>query len=209
MTRRPNVRKVKAAATRAALVAAARQLFTIKGYHATGTNDLVALAGVTRGALYHHFRDKEALFEAVFREVSAALSHAAGDAAVPFAADPRRRMLEGIQAYLRLVAERPEAQRILLLDGPVVFGWARWREVQSETSFNELARGLRALMQMGLMAEGGAGPLAQLILAALYDAALAIANARDPEVARAEADAALSRLVQGLYRDDSNANDGG
>lgn len=202
MTRRPNTRKVKAAATRAGLVAAARQLFAIKGYHATGTNDLVALAGVTRGALYHHFRDKEALFEAVFREVSEALSHAAGDAAVPFADDPRRRLLEGIQAYLRLVAASPEAQRILLLDGPAVFGWARWRDVQSDYTFGDLARGLQALMEMGLMAEGSPRPLAQLILAALYDAALAIANAPDPEATRAETGAALSLLVQGLYWDD-------
>ncbi len=167
MTPRLSVRKVKAAATRAALVAAARQLFTIKGYHATGTNDLVALAGVTRGALYHHFRDKEALFEAVFREVSEALSHAAAAAAGAFAGDPRRRLLEGIQAYLRLVAGSAEAQRILLLDGPVVFGWTRWREVQSDYSFADLARGLKALMDMRLMADGGPGPLAQLILAAL------------------------------------------
>ena len=201
MTPRLSVRKVKAAATRAALVAAARQLFTIKGYHATGTNDLVALAGVTRGALYHHFRDKEALFEAVFREVSEALSHAAAAAAGAFAGDPRRRLLEGIQAYLRLVAGSAEAQRILLLDGPVVFGWTRWREVQSDYSFADLARGLKALMDMRLMADGGPGPLAQLILAALYDAALAIANSPEPEATRAETDAALSLLVQGLYWD--------
>jgi AcrR family transcriptional regulator len=200
MVTRPNMRKIRAAATRARLQAAARQLFTIKGYHATGTNDLVALAAVTRGALYHHYADKEALFEAVFREVAEELSRAAADEAIQFTGNPWRQLLEGLQSYLRLVAARADVQRVLLLDGPVVFGWTRWREIESEYTFNQLSGGLQAMMELGLMVDTPPRPLAQLILAALNDAAISIANAGDPEAARAGAGAALTALVQGLAK---------
>ncbi len=200
MITRTNVRKVRAAATRARLQAAGRQLFTLKGYHATGTNDLVALAEVTRGALYHHYADKEALFEAVFREVAEELAAAAGEAAIEFTGDPWRQLREGLQTYLRLVAANPGVQRVLLVDGPVVFGWARWREIQSDYTFNQLCAGLQALMELGLMVETSPQPLAHLILAALNDAALSIANATDREGARAVAAAALTTLVDGLHK---------
>jgi AcrR family transcriptional regulator len=195
---RASVRKVRAAATRASLLAAARHLFTLQGYHATGTNDLVSLAGVTRGALYHHFRDKEALFETVFRQVAQELAQAAAEAADGFAGDPWGQLLEGIRSYLRLVAASPEVQRVLLLDGPVVFGWTRWREVQSEYTLRPLAGGLQAIMELGLMARARPHALAHLILAALSDAALSIAHAPDPDAALTEAGDALLTLVQGL-----------
>ncbi|HLK24169.1 MAG TPA: TetR/AcrR family transcriptional regulator [Caulobacteraceae bacterium] len=193
-----NVRKVRAAATRAGLLAAARQLFAIKGYHLAATHDLVELAGVTRGALYHHFDDKEALFEAVFREVAHELSQAATDAVGALVDDPWGQLLEGIRAYLRRVAGSQEIQRIVLLDAPVVFGWARWREIQSEVSLAPLEGGLRSLMELNLMAEAPPRPLAHLLLAALHDAALSIAYAAAPEAARAEAEAALIALTDGL-----------
>jgi len=200
MIARTNVRKVRAAATRARLQAAGRQLFTLQGYHATGTSDLVALAEVTRGALYHHYADKEALFEAVFREVAEELAAAAAEAASRFTGHPWRQLQEGLQTYLRMVAASPEVQRVLLLDGPVVFGWARWRAIQSDYTFNQLATGLQALIEDGLMVDASPQPLAHLILAALNDAALSIAHAADPETARAAAAAALTTLVDGLQR---------
>jgi AcrR family transcriptional regulator len=195
---RSGVRLVRAAATRAALVAAARHRFAQGGYHATGTNDLVALAGVTRGALYHHFRDKEHLFEAVFRQVADELSKAAGEAVRPLADDPWRQLQEGLQTYLRLVGANAEVQRILLLDGPAVFGWARWRELQSEYTFGHLVVMLERLSDLGLIERRPAGPLAHLMLAALNDAAMSIAHAGDPQAARAAAGDALIALVAGL-----------
>jgi len=192
------VRVVKAAATRAALIAAARRRFAMTGYHATGTTDVVALAGVTRGALYHHFRDKEHLFEAVFRQVAGELSGEAGAAVAPLMDDPWRQLLEGLQAYLRLVEANREVQRILLLDGPAVFGWSRWREIQSEYTFGSLVRSLQRLMDLGVIKARPTGSLGHLMLAALNDAAMSIAHADDPQLVRAEASDALIALVEGL-----------
>jgi AcrR family transcriptional regulator len=192
------VRLVRAAATRAALIAAARRHFAQTGYHGAGTTDLVALAGVTRGALYHHFRDKEHLFEAVFRQVAGELSAAAGQAVAALSDDPWRQLLEGLQAYLRLVAANAEAQQVLLLDGPAVFGWARWREIQSEYTFGHLVTMLRRLIDAGFIAKRPPAPLAHLMLAALNDAAMSIAHASDPQAALNEAGDALGALVVGL-----------
>jgi AcrR family transcriptional regulator len=195
---RPGLRVARAAATRAALIAAARRRFAETGYHAAGTNELVKLAGVTRGALYHHFRDKAQLFEAVFRRVADELSAAAAAAVAPLADDPWRQLLEGLQAYLRLVAASREVQRILLLDGPAVFGWARWRQIQSDYTFGHLVRMLQRLSDRGLIAARPPEPLAHLMLAALNDAAMSIAHADEAEAVRAEAGDALAALVEGL-----------
>jgi AcrR family transcriptional regulator len=195
--RRPGVQRVKSAATRAALIAAARARFAEAGYHATGTNDLVALASVTRGALYHHFADKEDLFEAVFRQLYDEVLQAARAAVAPLAGDPWRQLTTGITNHLRLRAESAEAQRILLIDGPAVFGWERWRELQTAT-LQGMVYTFRMLMDEGIIARRPAEPLAHLIVAALNDAALSIAHAPDPKAALTVFTEALLALVEGL-----------
>jgi AcrR family transcriptional regulator len=195
--RRPGVQRVKSAATRAALIAAARARFAQAGYHATGTNDLVALASVTRGALYHHFVDKEDLFEAVFRQVYDEALQASRTTVAPMAGDPWRQLITGVTTHLRLRAESAEAQRILLIDGPVVFGWNRWRELQSET-LQGMVKTLWMLMDEAVIARQPAEPLAHLIVAALNDAALSIAHAQDPKAALDGFTEALLTLVEGL-----------
>jgi AcrR family transcriptional regulator len=195
--RRPGVQRVKSAATRAALIAAARARFAEAGYHATGTNDLVALASVTRGALYHHFVDKEDLFEAVFGQVYDELLQAARTTVAPMAGDTWRQLIIGVTTHLRLRAESAEAQRILLIDGPVVFGWDRWRELQSAT-LQGMVRTLWMLMDEAVIAKQPAEPLAHLIVAALNDAALSIAHAPDPRAALPTFTEALLTLVGGL-----------
>ena len=194
----PGSRAEKAATTRAALVAAARRLFADNGYHATGTPDIVSAAGVTRGALYHHFRDKEELFEAVFRSVAKELETAASESVVALMTDPWLQLQEGLQAFLRLVAQSPEMQRIILLDGPVVFGWSKWRDLQSEYTRVYLVRSLELLMGLGTIEKRAPDPLAHLLTAALNDAAMAIANAPDPAKALPEVADALRALVAGL-----------
>lgn len=192
------VRVQQAAATRAALVAAARRLFAEQGYHATGTPEIVAAAGVSRGALYHHFDDKEDLFEAVFREVETELEERAGDAVKGLAADPLRQLLEGMQAFLKAIAGDPGLQRILLLDGPAVLGFPKWRKLESETTLGHLIDALQRLVDAGLLTARPLQPLAHLILAALNESSLLIANAEDPEAAREETTVALISLVTGL-----------
>ena len=190
--------RVRAVATRAGLIATARRLFADAGYHATGTNELVAATAMTRGALYHHFTDKQALFEAVFREVSSELNQAASDAVRSLSGDTWNQLVHAFRTYLQLVAASAEFQRILLIDGPAVLGWRRWRELQSEEIGAGVITTLQMLMKEGVIPQSAPGPLATLIQAALNDAALSIAYAPDQRAASAELTEALMRILKGL-----------
>lgn len=192
-----NQRLEQGAVTRAALVAAARKLFAERGYHATGTEDVVGLASVTRGALYYHFRDKEALFEAVFRELAGELFAAASLEVMPLK-DRWEQMQTGLQVHLKLIAQSHEIQRVLLVDGPAVFGWAKWRELQSEFSLGALEVAISDLIAAGVVQPHQPLVVAQMVLSALNEAALLIAHAPEPEAARLEIGETLAAMVSGL-----------
>lgn len=191
-------RTEKAAFTRTTLLKAARRLFAQKGYHATGTHDLVAAAHVSRGALYHHFGNKEALFEAVFRDVEEELHWAAATPVLALGFDPWRQLQEGLQARLRAIAANRGIQRIVLMDGPAVLGWPKWRELESEFILDPLVTALQGLMDREVIKRQPVTPLAHLILAALNEAALLIAHSADTEATRAEVGEALRALLTGL-----------
>lgn len=193
-----SIRATKAAATRQALVDAARPLFAAQGYHATGTPEIASAAGVTRGAMYHHFQDKEDLFEAVFAAVAKDLETAAGASVLALAQDPWAQVQEGLQSFLRLVARSGEIQRVVLIDGPAVFGWVKWRRLESEYTSIHLARSFDRLMDLGVVERRPSETLSQLVVAALNDAALSIAHADDPEAALPKVGDALQALVAGL-----------
>lgn len=195
-----DVLRERAIATRACLLAAARELFTEAGYHATGTTEIVARAALTRGALYHHFAGKEGLFEEVFRMSIAELVSRSNSAAVALSGDTWTKVTAAFTQYLGLVAANEEYQRILLIDGPAVLGWTRWRELQSEFVAKGTTEALQMLMDQGLVTRQPAEPLAYLIQAALNDAAMAIAHAPDPAQASKEAMAAFLFLLQGIRR---------
>jgi AcrR family transcriptional regulator len=188
----------KASETRLALLNSARKLFAERGYHAMGTPEIAAAAGVTRGAMYHHFQDKEQLFEEVFRAVAKELETSASASVSALAEDPWQQMQEGLQSFLWLVAHSREIQRIVLIDGPAVFGWSKWRRLESEYTSVHLARSLDRLMDLGVIERRPAGTLAQLVVAALNDAAMVIANAADPEAALPEVGDSLNALASGL-----------
>lgn len=188
----------RAAATRACLVAVARELFAEAGYHATGTTEIVAKAAVTRGALYHHFADKEGLFEEVFRTVLAELVSRSNSVADALAGDSWSKIVAAFTRYLDLLAANEEYQRILLIDGPAVLGWRRWRELQSDFVARGTADALRILMDQGLVTRQPAEPLAYLIQAALNDAALSIAHAQNTVQASQEAMNAFLFLLRGI-----------
>jgi AcrR family transcriptional regulator len=196
-TRGAGLQRAKSAATRAALVAAARESFASAGYHDTGTHRLTALASVTRGALYHHFADKRELFEAVFLQLDQELLQSSRASVASLSGDTWRQLLTSLAAYLRLRAESREAQRILFIDGPAVLGWERWRELQA-SALAGLAHTLGMLMKQGVIARQPPQPLAQLIFAALNEAALAIAHAAEPKDALGLHTEALIALVKGL-----------
>lgn len=119
----------RSADTREALVAAARQLFATHGYADIGTEAIVRAAGVSRGALYHHFADKSDLFAAVFETVEAEIAARLGDGiAASGESDPIEMMRRGASIWLDVCAD-PEVHRIVLIDAPAVLGWARWTEI--------------------------------------------------------------------------------
>lgn len=192
-------RAAQAEATRGALVRAARRLFVEKGYHQTGTEEVVAQADVgTRGALYHHFADKQALFEAVFIAVEESLVMEAAKNLADPAEGAFNQLRQGLIGFLD-ASLTPEVQRILLIDGPAVLGWSRWRELESRYGLG----GIRAMLERAaeegdLAADQPVAVLAHVLLAAAEEAAMFIANAPDQQVARNESVYALNALLDGL-----------
>src|SRR3981081_3704558 len=136
-------------ATRAALLGAARPLFAERGYAAVATEEIVRAAGVTRGALYHHFAGKEELFAAVYEEVEADLVAEIGQVAT-VATAPLAALLKGAARVLE-ACRRPEVQRITLIDAPSVLGWERWREIGVRYGFGLIEEVLRAGMEQGVI----------------------------------------------------------
>ncbi len=183
-------------ATKGALVKAARELFGERGYANTPTEEIVHRAGVTRGALYHHFRDKRDLFEAVFLDLERDLTRKVHVAALS-EPGPWNRMRAGSQAFLNACLE-PAVQRIVLLDAPSVLGWERWREIEAEHSLAALLAGLQAAMDAGVVARQPVEPLAHLLFGAINEAAMYIARAEDVLAARTEVGATIDRLLESL-----------
>jgi len=185
-------------ATRAALIAAARPLFAARGFAGVGTEEIVRAAGVTRGALYHQFADKTELFAAVVEHLEAELAERIGAAAVAIGAtDPLAALRAGTAAWLDASTEA-ETQRILLLDGPAVLGWERWRAIAMRYGFGLVETVLQGAIDAGQLRPQPVPPLAHVLIGAVDEAALYVATAADPERARAEVDDVLSRLLAGL-----------
>jgi AcrR family transcriptional regulator len=196
-----STREERAEATRAQLLAAATELFAERGYAAVGTEDVVRLAGLTRGALYHHFQDKRELFAAVHERLEQDLVTAIGErmsgAALAGVTDPMEQLLIGMRSFLDACTE-PSVLRIALLDAPTVLGWARWREMDERYGLGLVIAALDAAMTAGALRRQDVRPLAHLLLAALGEAAQLIAHAEDPHRTRAELEPALRALLNGL-----------
>jgi AcrR family transcriptional regulator len=183
-------------ATKAALMAAARKLFVTKGYFATGTEEIVAEADVgTRGALYHHFADKEDLFRAVFHQVQADLAAAT---IVNKRDDALDLLTAALQQFLDASADNADVQQILLIDGPAVLGWDQWRSLEAEYGLGVITAMLDAAVAQKVIPRQPTVPLAHMLLAAVDEAALYIANAPDRRQAHRQARQSLTRLLRGL-----------
>jgi AcrR family transcriptional regulator len=189
-------REAEARATREALISAALELFTKRGYSEVGTEEIVARAKVTRGALYHHFEDKRDLFRAVFERVEEEL--VAGIAVKMDAADdPWKLMMAGMRAFLD-ACEQPAVKRVALTDAPVVLGWQEWREIDNRHGLGLTRAALQGAADAGVLRPVAVEPMAHLFVAALSEAAFVIAHAARPRKARAEVEQALVELVKGL-----------
>jgi AcrR family transcriptional regulator len=186
----------QAEATRARLLRVARDLFTRRGYAGVGTEEIVRRARVTRGALYHHFRDKKDLFRAVHEQVERELVESLGER-IAGIEDARELLATGIRSFLDACTD-PALAQISLIDAPSVLGWAEWREIDARYGMGLVQLGLEAAMDQGVMPRQNPEPLAHLMLAALGEAALLIANADDPQAAREEVEGPLLALLEGL-----------
>ena len=194
----PRLRDRQAEATRGALVEAARRLFVEQGFAATGTQAIVAAAGVgTRGALYHHFPDKESLFLAVFEAIQADLGRDVLDRIGPPPTDPIRLLEATASAFLDCVLERPDAQA-LLRDGPKALGWEAFRSAEVRYGAAPIAALLDRAVERGAVRPVPTGPMARAIVAVLDDAALAVTGADDPVEARAQWGATIDALLDGI-----------
>jgi AcrR family transcriptional regulator len=182
--------------TRRVLLDVARRLFADHGYTGTGTEEVVRQAGVTRGALYYHFRDKRDLFRAVVEDLQQEILGKV-QAAAAATADPWEGLRAGLHAFLDACME-PAVQRIVLVDAPSVLGWAAWRELDAKYGFGLLRTVLQGLMDAGLLEPQPVEPLAHMLLGALSEAGMVIAQAGDVEAARRDVGASLDRLLRGL-----------
>lgn len=185
-----------ALATREALVAAAAKLFTARGYAEVGTEEVVAAARVTRGALYHHFTDKRDLFRAVHERVEQSLVEGIA-AQMDGVSDPWEVLVTGTRAFLD-ACDDTAVKQIALVDAPAVLGWREWREVDERYGLGLMKAALGAAMEAGALRQVPLEALSHLMLGALAEAAFVIANADDPAAARADAEEALFALLQGL-----------
>ena len=191
----PKASKAQSEATAARVLATARRLFAERGYAAVGLEEVAAEAGVTRGAVYHHFRSRLGLFEAVLAEVQRAVATEVERAAAA-ETDPWRALEAGCRAFLR-ASSAPDARRTALVDAPAVLDWNAWRQQDAANSGRLLHGALHELAAAGALA-AAPGAAAALLSGAMNEAALWIADAADPATATAEAEAVLGRLLAAL-----------
>jgi AcrR family transcriptional regulator len=188
------------APTRGELMRVARALFAERGYAGVGTEEIVARANVTRGALYHHFADKKDLFRAVHEELEQELVASIGKE-IAGIDDPWELAVTGVRAFLDACAGDPALRQIALVDAPAVLGWEEWRAVDARYGLGLVEFGLRNGMAAGVFREREVTPLAHVLIGAMTEAALMVANAADPDAARAKAKPALLALLEGLRSD--------
>ncbi|WP_261720525.1 TetR/AcrR family transcriptional regulator [Streptomyces sp. FZ201] len=185
--------------TRLALVRQSRRLFSERGYAAVGLAELVEAAGVTKGALYHHFPGgKTDLFRAVLAEAQEEIGRRVA-AAADAEDDPWAQLTAGCREFL-VAATAPEIQRIVLVDGPAVLGWSEWRAMDEAASARHLAEALISLVEAGIIAAQPVQPLVHLLSGAMNEAALWLASSSRPEDLT-DTVAALQRMLQALRAD--------
>jgi AcrR family transcriptional regulator len=187
-------------ATRAALMTAARRLFTERGYDEVGTEEIVRAAGVSRGALYHHFGGKAELLDAVYMQLEAESTERVARIVLGSEFEsPVAAMKAGIEAFLDECAE-PELRQIALHDAPAVLGWDRWREIGAANGLGLIEASVAASIEAGEMRQLPVKPLAHLLLGALDEAAMLVARDERPQ-GRAEVTEVLVALLESFAVD--------
>lgn len=184
--------------TRGTLLRESRHLFATKGYAAVGLSEIVAAAGVTKGALYHHFDSKFALFRAVLEDVQTEVGDRVA-AAADAESDPWSQLVTGCETFLTTCTSA-EIQRIMLIDGPAVLGWQEWRAMDETASARHLTEALTALVDDGVVPPQPIAPLTHLLSGAMNEAALWLASTTDPD-ALPDTLVSLRRILEAVRGD--------
>jgi len=192
----PGKRAAQGRATRGQLIEVATRLFAEHGYEGTSIEAVLSAAGVSRGALYHHFAGKEALFEAVVSAVSEQVTVELTET-VQGCADPLDAMRTAAVAWIDLAAD-PVIQRVVLVDAPSVLGWDRWRAMDDGRTLGAMRAMLQAISDSGRLPAELVGPFSHMILAALDEIVMVIARAPDSTAAVAEGRMAVKALLDRL-----------
>lgn len=198
MENKRRTQEERSAATRDALISAARALWGQRGYSDVGTPEIATAAGVTRGAMYHQFADKAALFAEVIEVMEQdLLAGMATVVAESGAVSPADAIHAAVDAWLEVSGD-PEVRQLLLLDAPSVLGWAAFRDVAQRYSLGMTEQLLTEAIKAGQLAPQPVRPLAHILIGALDEAAMVIATADEPERVGRETGLVLHRLIDGL-----------
>ena len=195
---RTSRRQQYSASTRRALVDVATQLFTERGSAGTSLDEIVAGARVTKGALYHHFSGKQALFESVFDKVESDATRAIRTA-VRDNVDPWAKALSGLRAFLGVVQE-PGYRRIVIQEGPAVLGHERYREQEERSTFGIVAEIVSSVLDSYDLEASMVDTFSRIFFGAMSAAGAAVSSADDPERASAEVETAIAFILAGLQQ---------
>ncbi|OUQ86201.1 TetR family transcriptional regulator [Brevibacillus brevis] len=179
------------------LIEVAREMFSKKGYADAAMEDIVKQAGVTRGALYHNFGSKEGLFEAVLASVQQEIGERV-EAEAAKSEEPWQQLILGCLAFVSSAVEQRN-KRILLIDGPAVIGWEKWRRMDEENSMRHLREQLQTIQEQGYLRPVSIDALTHLLSGAMNEAVLWISETPDQEKSLEEISAAMTLLLEG-YR---------
>src|SRR5580658_11143898 len=194
----PGKRAAQGRATRGQLIEVATSLFATRGYEGTSIEAVLAAAGVSRGALYHHFAGKEALFTAAVVAISDRVTVEIAEA-IRDCTDPVDAMRTAALAWIDLAGD-PVIQRIMLVDAPSVLGWEQWRAMDEGRTVGAMRAMLQAVSDTGRLPQELVDPFSHMILAALDEAAMVVARAPDTRVAVAKGRQAVEEFLARLLR---------
>jgi AcrR family transcriptional regulator len=184
-------------ATRGQLIAIATRIFAERGYEDTSIEAVLREAGVSRGSLYHHFPSKEALFEAVAEEVETSVG-AQTLLAASGSQGPVEALHAGFVAWIRLAGD-PVVRRILLIDGPSVLGWERWRAMEEHHALGLVRAALQVVADQGNVRPELVGTFAHVLLASVNELALLVARSDDKEAAMQAGADVVGELLRRLF----------
>lgn len=186
----------KAASTKAKIIAVARKLFATRGYAGTSTEALLEELEISRGALYHHFENKEELFAAVMEAVEADITAATAKARGS-TTDPVEALRRAFNAFLDLACEA-EVRQIVLMDAHSVLGWQKWREIEDRYGLGRLKLAMKAIAATGRIPKDMIDPFAHILLASLIEAGFLVARSPDSRAAARMGRKAMKELLERL-----------